>query len=325
MNLLGHYEAWAGQKTCCSASDIQDAREAAEKIGFDFRVFNFRRLFFREVIRRFALSYVRGLTPNPCLDCNRYLKFRSFLERARLLDCSYMATGHYARRVYDRDQKKYLLKKALDPAKDQSYVLYTLSQEELARILFPLGTLTKAAVRELAASAGLGNAAKPDSQEICFVREGRYTDFLARIIQLPPPGDFVDRSGRKLGQHRGIHHYTVGQRRGLGLPRAEPWYVLEIKPLDNTVVLGSEEELYQSRLLVTEISFIALDRLESPREVSAKIRYRSPETPAVLSPHPLGAVLEFADPQKAVCPGQAAVFYDGETVLGGGIISRQPV
>ncbi|MDR1657087.1 MAG: tRNA 2-thiouridine(34) synthase MnmA [Deltaproteobacteria bacterium] len=322
MRLLDDPRLVAQAKTCCSPTDIQDARQAATKLNCDFWVFNFRSLFHHEVIKRFAQSYARGLTPNPCLDCNRYLKFRHFWERARLLNNEFMATGHYARVERDGSKGRYLLKKALDLSKDQSYVLYALTQTELAQTLFPLGQLTKAEVRRLAASLALDCADKPDSQDICFVPEGRYVDFLAKLGLPPKPGDIVDRQGQKLGQHKGLSHYTIGQRRGLGLCRPTPYHVLELDPTLNRVVVGSFEDLAQDRALIEDCNFIALDRLTKPLEVTVKIRYRQTEVPAEISPHPKGVALVFKNSQKAVTPGQAAVFYQGEIVLGGGTISR---
>jgi tRNA-specific 2-thiouridylase len=325
MRLLPDEEpAEPGRRTCCAQRDIADARQAAEKLGFNFWVFNFQLLFFHEVIKRFAAAYAQGLTPNPCLDCNRYLKFRLFWDRAEALGNDYMATGHYARIERDQGpyQGRYLLKKARDLTKDQSYALYALRQEQLARALLPLGEVTKAEVRELAANLGLAAADKPDSQDICFVRRGRYTDFLATLGPPPPPGNLVDQKGRLLGRHQGLPHYTVGQRKGLGLSRPEPWYVLRLDPRRNEVVVGPEAELYQTRALVEDVNLIAFERLTGPLEVMVKLRYRHQEIPAQLVPRPQGVLMLFQTPQKAVSPGQAAVFYQGEVVVGGGIIAR---
>ncbi|MDR2421892.1 MAG: tRNA 2-thiouridine(34) synthase MnmA [Deltaproteobacteria bacterium] len=325
MSLLDGEIDSEGQRACCSAKDIEDARQAAAKLDFDFLVFNFRQTFFREVIARFAKAYAQGLTPNPCLDCNRYLKFGRFRQRAKILGHECVATGHYARIEYDRDRGRYLLKKALDPAKDQSYALYALAQAELAQTFFPLGAIPKSEIRRLAASLGLSSAEKPDSQDICFVRSGHYTDFLAGLGISSPPGDIVDVSGRKLGRHQGLHRYTIGQRRGLGLCRPEPWYVVELDPERNAVVVGGEKELRRERALVKNVNFIAIDRLVAPLEVMAKIRYRQEEIPAEISPWPLGALLTFKKPQKGVSPGQAAVFYQGDAVVGGGTIARDKI
>jgi tRNA-specific 2-thiouridylase len=321
MNLLDQKVVTPHQKSCCSALDINDARQVAEKLGFNFYVFNFQRLFFREVIERFAKAYVLGLTPNPCLDCNRYLKFHHFWDRAQVLGNEYVSTGHYARIEYDRDLRRYVLKKAFDETKDQSYVLYAMSQPELARTLLPLGNFPKTKIRQMALNLGLINAQKPDSQDICFVRQGHYTDFLAQIITLPPPGDIVDLNGKKLGTHPGIHFYTVGQRRGLNIPQGVPYYVLKINPQNNTLIVGPAELLEQKRALIINTNFITQDRLEKPLEITVKIRYRQKDIPAEISPHPQGAVLTFQTPQKGVSPGQAAVFYCQDMVVGGGTIS----
>ncbi|MDR1086443.1 MAG: tRNA 2-thiouridine(34) synthase MnmA [Deltaproteobacteria bacterium] len=323
MNLLGTEETVPGQKSCCSLSDLADAREVAGLLGFDFYVFNFRRIFNHEVIRRFAEAYCSGLTPNPCLDCNRYMKFRYFWDRAKVLNNDFMATGHYARREYAPDTGRYVLKKALDTSKDQSYVLYTLSQAELARTLFPLGNLAKTEVRALALKLGLANAQKPDSQDICFVRQGRYSDFLSRIVKLPKAGNIIDTEGRVLGRHNGIHNFTVGQKKKLGLKLPEPRYVISLEPETDTVVVGAEEDLDKGLALITDVNYISIPELTGPLAVTAKIRYRQEEIPAEISPHPLGAVLTFAWPQRAVTPGQAAVFYSDDLVIGGGTIARQ--
>jgi tRNA-specific 2-thiouridylase len=325
MSLLETETVAPKAKECCSKADAEDAREAARLLNFEFLVFNFRRAFAREVIDRFAKAYRLGLTPNPCLDCNRYLKFGLFRERAKLLSRDYVATGHYARIELDPDTRRHVLKKALDPLKDQSYSLYALTQAELARTFFPLGETKKSEIRKLAASIGLLNAEKPDSQDICFVKDGHYADFLDLAGDPPPPGDLVDASGQKLGQHQGIHRYTVGQRKGLGLCRPEPMYVLELIPEKNLVVAGPAKELERERAIVKDLNFIAFDKLTRPMEVMAKTRYRQKEVPAEIRPHKKGVLLTFKTPQIGVSPGQAAVFYQGEIVLGGGIIGRDKI
>ena len=249
--------------TCCSLDDIEDARSVAYRLGMPYYVFNFSCDFKEKIIDRFVESYCRGVTPNPCIDCNRYMKFDRLFDRARLLGCDHIATGHYARIVREGD--KYVLKKAADPTKDQSYVLYFMTQEQLSHTLFPLGELRKTETRQLAEEGGLLNARKPDSQDICFVPDGNY----ARIIELhtgrtPEPGNFVDRDGRVLGRHKGIIHYTVGQHKGLGLPTAERLYVCRICPADNTVVLGSDAELYRRTALVFDCRWISGEAPERP-------------------------------------------------------------
>ena len=310
-----------GGRSCCALADIEDARETAERLGLRHQVLNFRTLFRREIIDRFAAAYARGLTPNPCIDCNRYLKFSGLWERAALEPGDFLATGHYARIYFDRHSGRWRLLKARDPAKDQSYALYGLTQEQLARTLFPLGELTKGQVRNLAASQGLVNARKPDSQDICFVRHGHYAEFLEKTLGLvSPPGDFVDRQGRALGRHRGLIRYTVGQRRGLG-SFGRPLYVTGLNPADNTVRLGPAEELAVHSALATEVNLISQAALDGPLEVAAKIRYNSEAVPAVLEPHPAGVKVIFQTPTRAVAPGQAAVFYQGDLVVGGGVLA----
>ena len=260
------------------------------------------------------------MTPNPCIDCNRYMKFGKLYERAKILGCDHIATGHYARIEYSGG--RYLLKKAVDPAKDQSYVLYSMTQDELAHTLFPLGGMTKTEARRIAAGHGFFNADKPDSQDICFVPDGDY----ARVIELhtgkaAEPGDFVDSSGRALGRHSGIIRYTVGQHKGLGIPLPGKRYVIAVRSADNTVVLGEGAELYSSEALVGDVNWISGEAPSSPLHCNVKIRYRQPEQPATVTPGPDGRVtVTFDEPQRAITPGQAAVFYDGDNVLGGGVI-----
>ena len=308
--------------TCCSLDDVEDARSVAAKLHMPYYVFNFAEDFEEKVIGKFVRSYLSGRTPNPCLDCNRCMKFDKLFDRARLLGCDHVATGHYAR--IEEENGKFVLKKALDPAKDQSYVLYAMTQEQLAHTLFPLGDLDKAQTRRLAAESGFWNAEKPDSQDICFVPDGDY----ARIIELhtgikAEPGNFVDRAGNVLGRHAGIIHYTVGQHRGLGLSLPEKRYVCKIDPESNTVVLGPLEELYSAGARVSDMNWISGKAPEKPLRCKVKTRYRQTEQWASVTPLPSGgAEIRFDAPQRAVTPGQAAVLYDGETVLGGGTIEQ---
>ncbi len=307
-------------RTCCSLEDVEDARSVAFRLRIPYYVFNFSDEFRRQVMDRFADAYGQGRTPNPCIDCNRYLKFRHLYDRAALLDCDAIATGHYAR--IEQESDRYLLKKALDANKDQSYVLYMLTQEQLAHTQFPLGALHKAETRQLANSLGFFNARKPDSQDICFVPDGDYAAFIRRHTgKADTPGDFMDESGRTLGRHRGIAHYTIGQRKGLGVPSNEPLYVKAIDPETNRVVLSGNTALFSRQLTAGDFNWIAWD--EPPRQFrcSAKIRYRQTEQPCEVTVEEDGSVQVLFDrPQRAITPGQAVVLYDGDTVLGGGTI-----
>ena len=309
-------------RTCCALSDVEDARSVAARLGFDFYVFNFSEHFKREVIARFAKSYESGQTPNPCIDCNRYIKFSKLLERALLLEMDYIATGHYARVEFDESTGRYLLKKAKDTSKDQTYVLYAMTQGELERTLFPLGDLTKSEVRQMAAGRGLVNAKKPDSQDICFVKDGNYAGFLEKVLGIASaPGNFVDRRGNVLGEHKGLIHYTIGQRRGLHLSFDKPKYVIGKDKENNAVILGDEQELFDGGLIAGDVNLISVDMLKEPMRVSVKTRYSQQEAPATLYPLERGEIqVAFEKPQRAITPGQAAVFYDGDTVVGGGTI-----
>lgn len=311
-------------RTCCSLSDVEDAKSVAYKLGFDHYVFNFGEQFHENVIARFTEGYLRGETPNPCIDCNRFIKFDKLLERALLLDMDYIATGHYARIVQDEETGRMLLCKALDKSKDQSYVLYALTQEQLKHLLLPLGGLAKTEVRRIAEARGLINARKPDSQDICFVPDGDYASFLETVMGVSsPPGDFVDSSGRVLGQHRGLIRYTTGQRRGLGISAARPKYVIGKDLEQNTVLVGDEEELYSTRARVEQVNLISVARLEAPLRAAVKTRYSHREEEATLYPLEDGAIeIVFETPQRAITPGQAAVFYDGDIVIGGGTIVK---
>ena len=270
-------------RTCCSLNDIEDARSVAYKLGIPYYVFNFTEAFHDLVIHKFVESYQQGITPNPCIDCNRYMKFDKLYERAKILGCDYLVTGHYARiEVHDR---KFLLKKALDETKDQSYVLYSMTQEQLAHTKFPLGNLRKAEVRQIAKQNGFINADKPDSQDICFVPNGDY----GRVVHLHakgplPTGNFVDREGNILGRHRGIIHYTIGQRRGIGISSPEPLYVCGISPENGTVVLGHERDLFCKEAEVADFNWISGDIPHTGFSCKAKIRYRQQEQSAHVTP-----------------------------------------
>ena len=309
-------------RTCCSLSDVADARNVAYRLGIDHFVFNFGEEFGRDVIARFARAYREGRTPNPCIDCNRFIKFKKLLERARLLGADRIATGHYARVSFDGERGRWLLKKSADAAKDQTYVLAMLTQEQLSRTLFPLGGLTKLQVRALAEKYGFLNAGKRDSQDICFVPDGDYASFLETMLGVAsPPGDFVSTDGRVLGRHNGLIRYTVGQRRGLGLVSDRPKYVISKDAASNTVVVGDEAELFTGDMTVEDINFVAVGELTEPARAGVKTRYSQKETPATLFPPENGRMrVVFDRPQRAVTPGQAAVFYDGDTVVCGSTI-----
>lgn len=310
------------QGGCCTADDAQDARAVARRLGIAFYVFRFIDCFTEHVIDPFVAAYRAGETPNPCIACNRYVKFGRFLTRTRELDMDCMVTGHYARIEHDAGSGRYLLKKGLEAARDQSYVLYAMTQEQLSRTLLPLGALRKDEVRALAAEHGLINAAKRDSQDICFVPDGDYAKFITQYTETQfPSGSFVDADGNELGRHRGIIHYTVGQRKGLGLSLPAPLYVRDIRPENNTVVLCRGDELFSDRLTAKDINLIAFARLDGPIRAKAKIRYRHEEQPVTVIQEGEDTLqLRFDYPQRAITRGQAVVLYDGDVVLGGGTI-----
>jgi tRNA-specific 2-thiouridylase len=323
MKLFNNEEAGVPyESTCCSLSDISDARSTAFKMGIPYYVFNFTEDFKPCVIDRFINGYSSGMTPNPCIDCNRFIKFSRFLERADVLSCRYISTGHYARVVSENG--RYLLKKAKDSSKDQSYMLWFLKQKQLSRIILPLGEITKKDTREIAAQQGFVNAEKPDSEDICFVPDGNYASAIERLSGKKfPKGDFLDKNGRILGCHNGIINYTIGQRRGLGLGSDKARYVCSIDPVKNTVTLGDKEDLTVRTVDVSDVSFTFYE--SSPRSIRAgvSLRYRQKEVHATIYPDGKGnAHIEFDTPQRASAGGQSAVFYDGETVVGGGIINK---
>ena len=307
-------------KTCCSLEDVEDARSVAFRLGIPYYVFNFSDDFKGQVIDRFISSYERGATPNPCIDCNRYLKFERLYERARVLGCDAIVTGHYAR--IEQENGRWLLKKALDESKDQSYVLYSLTQEQLAHTRFPLGALHKSETRRIAEEQGFYNADKPDSQDICFVPDGDYAAFIARYTGHDrPAGDFVDESGHVLGRHKGIVHYTVGQRKGLGLALPQPMYVKEIDTKNNAVILTTNEGLFTKNVTAKNINLIDCDAITEPRRVKARIRSHQQEQWAtVTQPDADTLQLVFDEPQRAITKGQSVVMYDGDVVVGGGTI-----
>ena len=323
MLLAGNVEGHDGG--CCSIDDFQDARRVAEQLGIPYYVLNLKDAFRSRVIDVFTSEYLHGRTPNPCLLCNRDLKFDLLWQRARELDAHFVATGHYARVTYDRQSDSYQLLRGTDQRKDQSYFLFTLSQAQLARTLFPVGHLTKNEVRDQARTLGLRVAEKPESQDICFVPDGDYARFIEQRLSAEQvkAGEIVDDNGQVLGTHDGIHRFTVGQRRGLGIGGlAEPRYVTHLDAQSGRVVVATKDRLGARGLLAKEVNWIAGAQTEATR-AAVKIRYRHPALPACITPQEDGkAVVWFDTFSPAVTPGQAAVFYDGERVLGGGWIEK---
>ncbi len=309
------------EKSCCSLDDVEDARSVAYRLGMPYNVFNFSDNFKENVIDRFIRAYETGFTPNPCIDCNRYLKFDKMYRRAKELEYDYIVTGHYARIEKDEKRGRYLLKKAVDKNKDQSYVLYSLTQDQLAHTLFPLGELTKRQVREIAESQGFLNASKKESQDICFVPDGDYAGFIERTTgKTYPCGKFIDTKGNVLGEHKGIIRYTIGQRKGLGLALPAPMYVKEKDLVNNTVILSYEDEIFSSELTASDFNWIAFEKPDDPFRCTVKTRYRSKEAPAEVFCEDEKVKIVFDEPQRAITKGQAAVLYDGDTVIGGGTI-----
>ncbi len=308
--------------TCCSLDDVEDARSVAFSLGIPYHVFNFSDRFKECVINRFVAAYEKGATPNPCIDCNRFLKFDKLFLRAKELGCNHIATGHYARIQQDARTGRYLLKKAVDLSKDQSYVLYSLTQEQLAHTLFPLGAMTKEETRAIAEANGFVNAKKHDSQDICFVPDGKYGDFIETYLGKKfPEGDFVDQNGNVLGRHKGIIRYTVGQRKGLGLALPASMYVTKIEPETNRVILGFQEDLLSDTLFANDLNLIMVDRIDAPMRLKAKVRYRQPEQWATVTQIDEDRLkVVFETPQRAITKGQALVLYDGDVVVGGGTI-----
>lgn len=328
--LSGH-EGMPEQVTgrCCSLDDVYDARRVAETIGIPYYVVNHEERFERDVIRPFVQEYLSGRTPIPCSLCNNHLKFDQLLIVAQQVGADQLATGHYARVAFDDTRGRWLLKRPADTSKDQTYFLFGLTQEQLSRTLFPLGEMLKPEVRELARQHGLALAEKPDSQEICFVPGGDYKRFLDAYLaeqgeKFPEtPGELVTTSGEVIGEHTGVHNFTVGQRKGLGVATGSPLYVIQIKGGTGEVVVGKDEELFSTTLRAHRVNLISVGEndLRDPMRVSAKIRHRHP--PAAASLQMVGSdevLVTFDQPQRAITPGQAAVFYDGDVVVGGGWI-----
>lgn len=308
--------------TCCSLDDIEDARNVAAANDMPHYVVNFKEGFSECVIKRFVEAYEAGRTPNPCIDCNRFMKFDRLFSKAKELGCDYVVTGHYAR--IEKSEDKYVLKKGLDDTKDQSYVLYSMTQEQLKHTLFPIGNLKKTEVRDTAEQSSFVNANKPDSQDICFVPDGDYVSFIKRHTGKEyKKGVFVDKDGKVLGEHKGIVNYTIGQRKGLGIAFGSPIYVVDINPDKNEVVLGENEDLFSTTFVAGDFNWISGEAPSSDIKCKVKIRYRQKEQPATVTVLPGNKVrVEFELPQRAITKGQAAVLYDGDIVLGGGTIEE---
>lgn len=322
MNLYDNETAGvSNSRTCCSVEDVLDARSICNKFSVKHYTFNFKELFKDKVIDKFVDNYLHGLTPNPCIDCNKYMKFEKLFERMKILNCDYVATGHYAR--IDFVDGKYLLKKAVDKTKDQSYVLYFLNQEKLSHLLFPLGNYEKSNIRKIALENDFVNANKKDSQDICFVPDGDYV----KVIKINTKeeikeGNIVNEDGKVLGRHKGIINYTIGQHRKLGIELDGKYFVTKIDAKNNEVVLGKEESLYDDEMLVSNISFVSDEVPRNDFKCKVKIRYKKEEADAKV--HMLddkNAKIVFKEKQRAITKGQSAVFYDNDIVLGGGIIS----
>ena len=307
---------------CCSESDAADARSVAYRLGMKFYVFNETERFEKEVMDRFVSEYSAGRTPNPCIDCNRCLKFGTLLERALLLGYDYIATGHYARVARDAQTGRYRLLRGRDRHKDQSYVLYQLTQHQLAHLLLPVGEFDKPSIRTRAREAGLLNADKADSQDICFIPDGDYVAFLREYGHVKlTPGDFVDREGRVLGRHKGLPCYTTGQRKGLGVSTGKHVYVVCKNAADNTILLGDNADLFTDTLTAREVNWISGETPPAPVRCTAKTRYSQTEADCIAVPLPDRRLqVAFDEPQRAITAGQAVVLYDGEDVLGGGTI-----
>ena len=309
------------EKSCCNPEDAKDAARVAEALGMSFSVCDLSGDFCRNVIDYFVRTYEEGGTPNPCVECNRTMKFGRLFAMREELGCEKIATGHYARVTTDASGRA-LLSVAKDASKDQTYVLWSLTQDQLQHTLFPLGDYTKSEVRQMALAHGLCNAARAESQDICFVPDGDYAAFIKQYTQKEfPTGKFVDANGTVLGTHNGIIHYTIGQRKGLGLAFGKPTYVCKKSPLDNTVTLGGNEELFTRDLTASGINLIALDRIASPLRVEAKIRYQAKPSPATVEQTGEHSFrLRFDEAQRAISKGQSVVLYSGDVVIGGGII-----
>jgi len=311
------------EKSCCSLTAVDDARRVAHILDIPYYVFNMKDDFKKEVINYFVDEYIKGRTPNPCIMCNRKIKFELFLKKAMVLGMDYIATGHYAIIEYDKSLYRYILKRSKAREKDQTYVLYNMTQEMLSKTIFPLGRFSKDEVRKLAEKFKLPVARKPDSQEICFIPDNDYGSFIEKETGINDEGVYVDTEGNILGKSKAYYNYTIGQRKGLGISTGKRMYVVDIKPEENKVVLGEEDKVFSDGLIASDLNFILFDKLESELEVTAKIRYTAKEAKAKVIPVQNNKVLvKFYEKQRAITPGQSVVFYSGDIVVGGGIIEK---
>ena len=316
---------------CCSLDDVYDARRVAEELGFPFYVLNLEREFERDVVQPFVTSYLNGETPIPCVACNSRLKFASLDRLAVSLGCEKVATGHYARVDFDAETRRYRLLRGRDPQKDQSYFLWELTQDQLSRSMFPLGEMSKPDAREAARRNELAVAEKSESQEICFVPDGDYAGFIDRYLaaegqtdRLPGAGEIVSTGGEMMGEHAGIHRYTIGQRRGIGISSAQPLYVTGIDSANNRIVVGNHDELLRDEFTAAGVNWIAFDNPTTPVRAEVRVRYRHTAEPATITPLPDHRVqVKFDEPQRAITPGQTTVFYRGDEVVGGGWIVKK--
>lgn len=323
MQIWERSKDWGG---CCGIGSIEDAKRVAYKLEIPHYVLNFSDIFKEKVIANFCEEYKEGRTPNPCIRCNKYIKFGTLLKKAKELSADYIATGHYARIELDNQRKRYLLRKGIDSQKDQSYVLYVMNQKQLEQTLMPLGNFTKDQVRRIAREKDLPVADKQESQEICFIPDNHYGEFLKGCIpqRAHQPGPIVNKEGEIIGEHQGIIFYTIGQRKGIGIAEREPLYVTSIDKENNTIVVGKKEDVYRDELLADNVNFIYMDKLKAPIKVEAKIRYLHPAAEASIFPQDKDKVkVKFNQPQWAITPGQTAVFYNRDTVIGGGTILSQ--